>query len=691
MEQLILDIITQRAATGIPLVVWGLLSAVALTVVALLYYDLTYKHLERKASRQINKENNRLALVLQAEGSIVWTYDVPTRKYQRLSIDGKLDKEYTPFDFSRFFDRDDFEELRNEIFAVRDGNKESVTLRLRSAQGETEMRRYEVKVKVLKRDETGVPTTIVGVQRDVTHERQQRERERDELLTYQNIFNSSIIDMVLYDEMGIINDINDHACQTFGITDKQAFINARQRLENVTYFNYDAQKVEKTHCVTSIDIQRMEKEGRKAKGVTRGGNLLYEMMLFPLRDEQGELLGMILQGRDTTDMVTRYRTERHSMKELQAATNDVKAYVENINMALQMADIRLMSYLPERHVIQITTDLNQPRYELTQIRALDCIAPEYRLKARRLIKQMDHGYLNKVEQRLKTIFRDKEGRNIWMTFLGIAMRDEEGHVTHYFGMGRNDTRLVHTENRLRQETQKAQEAEELKDSFLQNMSYEIRTPLANVLGFAELFEQEHNPQDEPVFVEEIKKSSNALLELVNDILYISRIDAHMIEVKPQQTDFALTFDGHCHMGWSHNTSQNLKTIIENPYEHLEVIIDDELLGKVIEMLVFWAVHFTREGSVRAKYEYRQGALNITVEDSGVGIDRETLPHIFDRFCRNQDQEQCGSGLVLPIVKGLVELMGGSVEFSSELGKGTSAWVSIPCERVSSEMKKDIIS
>ena len=151
------------------------------------------------------------------------------------------------------------------------------------------------------------------------------------------------------------------------------------------------------------------------------------------------------------------------------------------------------------------------------------------------------------------------------------------------------------------------------------MSYEIRTPLANVLGFAELFEQKHNPQDEPVFVEEIKKSSNALLELVNDILYISRIDAHMIEVKPQQTDFALTFDGHCHMGWSHNTNQNLKTIVENPYEHLTVVIDEELTGKIIEQLASMSIFYTKEGMVRAKYEYRQGALNITMEDTGVGL------------------------------------------------------------------------
>ena len=235
--------------------------------------------------------------------------------------------------------------------------------------------------------------------------------------------------------------------------------------------------------------------------------------------------------------------------------------------------------------------------------------------------------------------------------------------------------------KLRSETLKAQEAEKLKNMFLLNMSYEIRTPLTSVLGFAELFEKEHDEKDEPVFVNEIKMNSNTLLALVNDILYLSRIDAHMIELKLAPADFASSFVAHCHMGWSSNTKPEMKTIVENPYEHLEVIIDEELLGKVIEILAGNAIYYTNEGMVRAKYEYRLGSLNITIEDTGIGIAPDVLPHIFERFNRDQNEKQCGTGLVLPIIKGLVELMGGTIDFMSELGKGTTVWLSIPCELV----------
>jgi signal transduction histidine kinase len=115
-----------------------------------------------------------------------------------------------------------------------------------------------------------------------------------------------------------------------------------------------------------------------------------------------------------------------------------------------------------------------------------------------------------------------------------------------------------------------------------------------------------------------------------------------------------------------------------------------MVGKVIEYLTHYAIFYTEEGMVRAKYEYRMGALNITIENTGKGISADTLPHVFDRFYRDNSHKQCGSGLLLPIVKGLVELMDGNIELSSEEGKGTTIWISIPCELVSSELKKDII-
>jgi signal transduction histidine kinase len=221
------------------------------------------------------------------------------------------------------------------------------------------------------------------------------------------------------------------------------------------------------------------------------------------------------------------------------------------------------------------------------------------------------------------------------------------------------------------------------------MSYEIRTPLNTVVGFAELFEAEHDVADEPIFVEEIKRNSNSLLKLVNDILYLSRLDAKMIESNKTEVDFSMIFESHCQMGWS-SVSPEVKTIVDNPYERLVVVIDQENLGKVIEKLCANAVNYTEKGSIRAKYEYRHGELSISIEDSGVGIDEQTLSHVFERFARNDHHQVCGTGLDMPIAQALVHLMGGSIEMQSEVGKGTTVWVMIPCEAKTIEKRREFI-
>ena len=95
--------------------------------------------------------------------------------------------------------------------------------------------------------------------------------------------------------------------------------------------------------------------------------------------------------------------------------------------------------------------------------------------------------------------------------------------------------------------------------------------------------------------------------------------------------------------------------------------------------------------VRAKYEYRHGELMITIEDTGRGLSPEARAKAFDRFSGNGDGEKMGTGLDLPIVKELLEQMGGSIELQSEPGKGTVFYVSIPCEMVSLEKKSEIVA
>ena len=236
---ILLKIAHGQPLVSIPTAVWVGILVTVIIVCAALYYDQLYRLLERRLSSDIRKKNSRLAQILQSNHTRVWTYEVTTRRYQRLNNEGMLDNEYTPIDFSRFFDKDDFEDMRREIFSIRDGKKQYVTLQMRGPKTDDGLarRRYEVRITVFKSDENGKPLVLLGLQRDITHEKQKREREREELLTYQNVFDSALLDMVFYDENGILSDINDAACRTFQIADKQVLINSQTHLSQVTYYD----------------------------------------------------------------------------------------------------------------------------------------------------------------------------------------------------------------------------------------------------------------------------------------------------------------------------------------------------------------------------------------------------------------------------------------------------------------------
>jgi signal transduction histidine kinase len=142
------------------------------------------------------------------------------------------------------------------------------------------------------------------------------------------------------------------------------------------------------------------------------------------------------------------------------------------------------------------------------------------------------------------------------------------------------------------------------------------------------------------------------------------------------------------MGWS-KMNPNVKQVVENPFSELIVNIDPQNLQNAIQKLCSYSCLTTKEGVVHARYEYRQGELMITIEDTSNGMDAKALANAFNRFENEEESEHVGTGLDLPTVKALIEQMNGSIELQSELGKGNSFFVSIPCEMISLVKKAEI--
>ena len=643
-----------------------------LTFFKSLYFNQHQKENDRKS------QNARLALILKASKQRIWIYDMAKRHFLYLSDSGKYEETYNLVEFSRLFNRDDYEVLSQTLVDVSESKIESSVVRVRSNTHESE-RIYDVNISVAGRDKRGNISSILGIQHDITNEVHKQNQVNQLLMRYHTVFNSSLLDMVFYDKDGVILDINEKACQAFGVKDREQVLKDKFLLQNnPMYSGVDLQLMENTRTTSLIDFSHYQDAIYQTERLGLKGKMYYDSTINPIRNAKGELEGAYMCGRDITEMVESVHRQREGAERVRRATQNVQAYIDNINYALQVSGVRFVSYYPKTYTFELSDSINEARLRMSQLRCIRLGSPRFRRVISSALNRMDHLTKYNIKETIETEIRDEKGRQIWLMFNMVPILDKEGQVEHYFGICRNMTDMVETERRLAVETKKAQETELLKQSFLTNMSYEIRTPLNNVVGFADLFETEHDEADEGFFVEQIKMSSNILLSLINDILFLSRLDANMIEYNKSDVDFAKVFEGHCQMGWS-NMSPKVKTAVDCPYESLVVDIDDSNLGMAIERICFVASQFLEEGNISARCEYRRGELTISFEDDGKGIDAETLPHIFDRFIRDKNQKLCGTGLDLPIAQSLVQQMGGTIDFESESGKGATVWISVPCE------------
>lgn len=679
---------------------WGLhhyvLCVVVILVVVILVvvsYNWVYLKRAKEANARQKEQNAHLALVLQAGRLRIWKYLPATRHYIFLSEEGSMEQRYNPIDFAQFFDRDDFERLRSTIFDISEGKKNSAVVTLVSnAKDEAFLRHYEVTVSVDRRDSMGRVTSILGIQHDVTEEYRRLESTNQLLLRYQTVFSSSLIDIVYYDNHGVLRDINERACKAFGVTDRNFVLQNEFLLKNNPIFaDVDIETMNNTQTSSIVDFSNYNapKYYTDEFGLS-DKKMYYESTINPIRDANGKLEGVYMAGRDITEMVVSFHRQKDGAKQLRKVNESIQNYISNINYALRISNIRMVNYYPKSFTMELSDNITKSQMRLSQLRCIRLATPRFRRTVSSVLNRMDHLTPYNINVNIETEIRDKKGRQIWLLFNMVPMLDEEGKVERYYGMCREMTDMVEMENRLAVETKKAQETELLKQSFLSNMSYEIRTPLNNVVGFAGLFNTPHDEADEPAFVEQIKTNSNNMLKLVNDVMLLSSLDANMVEYHKDFIDFAQVFASHCQLGWSCADPQ-VKTIIDNPYDSLVINIDEEHLGKVIEKLCWMSTLTLKHGYAKARFEYRRGELLITIEDTGEGIPEEGMAHIFDRFVHDYDDQLLGTGLDLPIVQAIVRQMGGSIEMDSKLHQGTTAWVSIPCEAQSVERRREEIT
>ena len=276
------------------------------------------------------------------------------------------------------------------------------------------------------------------------------------------------------------------------------------------------------------------------------------------------------------------------------------------------------------------------------------------------------------------VMAGKSGMTYWEESFGtIAARDEEGNPSRIVGTSIRIDAQKEMEASLIAARNKAEESDRLKTAFLANMGHEIRTPLNAIVGFADLLPVVESEEDRAQLIAEIQKNNYKLLNIIDGLVSMSKVEAEAKSLVKQQVDLVPVLrqvvDSFTGMV---DTSQVILAA-QFPITELMVTTDIGKVQEIMTNLVQNAVKFTAQGSITVGFDVPQGdKLTLWVLDTGKGISEEDQKRIFERFFK-VDEYIPGTGLGLSVAKSHAESLGGSIGVDSILGEGSRFWVEIP--------------
>lgn len=283
-------------------------------------------------------------------------------------------------------------------------------------------------------------------------------------------------------------------------------------------------------------------------------------------------------------------------------------------------------------------------------------------------------------------FFDKNGIQKWLLSSKFPLHDQQGNIIGLVGIGHDITEKKNIIEELIRAKEKAEESDRLKTAFLHNISHEIRTPMNAIVGFATLLgEPDVDTQSRKDYIEVIMQSSNHLLSIISDIVDISNIEANLVKIVKNDININLVLKSLCDQYLPKAIEKKIQLICKTnvPDSDAFIVTDSIKLTQILINLINNGIKFTDNGYVKVGCVLIDRFLEFHVSDTGIGISEEYHKRIFDRFFQVQytvSRSYEGTGLGLAISKAHVELMGGKIWVTSEPGKGSSFFFTIPYEK-----------
>jgi len=664
----------------------------------------------RNSEDSFLKIDSRLEFAMRAGNMAWWEMDIATgnvtfgkRKAEMLDYPQEKFTHYS--DFTVLLHPDDYEKTINSMLGHLSGvsDKYEVEYRILTSSGAYKWF-YDIG-SVVKRDPNGKPLTITGLVIDITTRKSAEEQtlqllkdaveSRQELLNV--IENQKRAEMALRNSETRLRTLIQTIPDLIWVKDTEGVYLSCNTMFERFFGAKEADIVGKTDYnfvnKTLADFFRAHDRTAMAAGKPTSneewitfaddGRLVFlETIKTPMYDSEGVVIGVLGIGRNLTD---RKLADEELSKQ--------KYFFEQIFMQSSVStQILDRDGWCER--------INPKLGELFGVKPQDIEGKIYNIfQDKAIIQSGIIPFLESVFQEGKPaeweVFFDigvaadsqkinvKEKRKVWFKNWAYPIFDKNREISNVIIQHNNITESKSAEQEMLIAKEHAEESDRLKSAFLANMSHEIRTPMNGILGFAELLKEPTlSGEEKDEYIEVIEKSGVRMLNIINDIVCISKVESGQMEISLSETNINEQINYILSFFKPETMQKGIQLSVSNPLpaDEATIITDKEKIYAILTNLVKNAFKFTKTGTIELGCDKKGEFVEFFVKDTGLGIPEEQKDFIFERFRQGSEslnRNYEGAGLGLSISKAFVEMLGGKIWVESNFGEGSIFYFTIP--------------
>ncbi|KAB6360286.1 PAS domain-containing sensor histidine kinase [Bacteroides xylanisolvens] len=481
-----------------------------------------------------------------------------------------------------------------------------------------------------------------------------------------NIFKCLPIGIELYDMDGVLVDLNDKELEMFHIEKKEDVLGINI-FDNPIFPKEMKERLKKNEDADFTFRYDFSKVGSYYQNTQKQGTIDLMTKVTTLYNSEHQPINYLLINADKTETTVAYNKIQEFEEFFELVGDYAKVGYAHFNILSGHGYAQKSWYrnVGEADETPLSDIFGTYRH----------FHPDDRALLIRFLDDARKGLTTKLSKEMRVLRED--GTYTW-THVNLLVKKyaPQDRIIEIISINYDITELKRTEEMLVKARDKAEASDRLKSAFLANMSHEIRTPLNAIVGFSSLLTSTENAAEKELYNSLIGHNNKLLLNLINDVIDLSKIESGYLELRPDWVNLTELLDESV-AEYVHQVPSGVELLTNYPAHDSLVELDRLRIKQILSNFLSNALKNTTTGHVEVFYEVDHQSVRIGVKDTGRGIPQNMLEKIFERF-EKLDSFAQGAGLGLPICKLIVEKMNGRILVDSQLGIGTTFIIELPC-------------